>query len=136
MKNIILLLQACIWIGFGILGKFFTSRHTELMQEILEPYFHEYMPLILGVAEVILGLLILSGKWIKQTTILQIVLIIGMNSLEATIAPDLLLFGQFNFLFAILYSLIIFYTNFYLLPKKKYHVGTVNIEPVYHESSL
>jgi hypothetical protein len=45
---------------------------------------------------------------------LQIVIVLTMNALEALLVPELLLFGRWNALFALLFCLLIAYDAFRL----------------------
>ncbi len=56
---------------------------------------------------------ILSGIKKKLNAIAQVLVIATMNSLEFIMAPDLLLWGRFNALFAALFCLLILFNQFY-----------------------
>lgn len=62
---------------------------------------------------------ILSGYKSKLNAIAQIVVIASMNALEFILAPDLLLWGKLNSLFAFLFILVIYFNEFFL--NKKQH---------------
>ena len=58
---------------------------------------------LIGLGEIGIGLWVISGikpRWCAWT---QIALVLTMNSLEAVLAPDLLLWGRANALFAALF---------------------------------
>jgi hypothetical protein len=55
---------------------------------------------------------VLSGRYRRLGSGLQLVLIGTMNLLEALLAPDLLLWGHFNALFAALFMLLIYWHEF------------------------
>jgi len=57
---------------------------------------------------------ILSGIKTKLNAMTQAVIIATMNSLEFMLAPDLLLWGRFNALFAFLFIFLILYNEFCL----------------------
>lgn len=107
--------QAVVWIWFGLFGKIYPlfGNHYEIVLEIFNSNFSGLIISIIGVLELVFGLIILSGKYIYTTTILQIILIGIMNSIEVIMVPEYLLFGKFNFLLATLYCtyLIFFYST-------------------------
>jgi hypothetical protein len=56
---------------------------------------------------------IISGYKSKLNAVVQIIVISSMNMLEVMLAPDLLLWGYFNAMFAFLFLLLIWYNEFY-----------------------
>jgi hypothetical protein len=50
----------------------------------------------------------------RLNTITQIIVIATMNTIEFILVPDLLLWGRFNALFALLFILLIWYNEFHL----------------------
>lgn len=60
---------------------------------------------------------ILSRYKSKLNAISQIVIIAIMNTLEFILVPDLLLWGKFNSLFALLLIGVIYFNEFYLNKK-------------------
>jgi hypothetical protein len=56
---------------------------------------------------------IISGIKPRLNAVIQIVVIGCMNMLETMLAPDLLLWGRMNAVFAFLFVLLIWYNEFY-----------------------
>lgn len=72
------------------------------------------MVILIGIAEIIMALWILSGYKNKLNTITQISVVIVMNVIEIILAPDLLLWGKANLLFAIIFVSVVYYNGFKL----------------------
>jgi hypothetical protein len=60
---------------------------------------------------------ILSKFKTKLNTVTQIIVVISMNIIEFTLASDLLLWNKANLLFAVLFSLAVYYNGFKLNTK-------------------
>lgn len=61
---------------------------------------------------------VVTGIKSRLNTWLQILTIATMNALEFILVPDLLLWGKLNALFAFLFILLLFYTEFCLHQQK------------------
>jgi hypothetical protein len=107
---------AMVWIVNGLLCKVLNlvPRHQEIVSKILDINDARFGTLVIGGAETVMGLWILSGILTRLNVITQIVIIAAMNALEFVIAPDLLLWGKFNALFAGIFIVVIFYNEFVL----------------------
>ena len=95
----------------------FVPRHQEIVARILGS---EYAPIItktIGVLELLMVVWIISRYQSRLNAIAQISIILIMNVIEFILAKDLLLFGYANILFAILFSLLIYYNEFHLEQK-------------------
>ena len=75
------------------------------------------MTLAIGISEVALGIWILLGYFKKWKAIFQMILIASMNILEFTIAPEFLLWGRWNIVFADIFIFIIYWFQYYPLTK-------------------
>ena len=64
-----------------------------------------------------MALWIVSRIKTRWNAITQITIVAMMNIIEFILAPDLLLFGKFNSIFALLFILIIYYNEFILNKK-------------------
>lgn len=62
---------------------------------------------------------ILSNYKSKLNAILQIVIVLLMNIIEFVYAKDLLLFGNLNLVFALMFCVVIYYQEF-ILKNKSY----------------
>ena len=72
------------------------------------------MTLLIGFAEIGVAIWTLSNFLSKVNAVVQIIIIAVMNTLEFFLAPDLLLWGKMNIVFAFLLILLIWYKEFYL----------------------
>lgn len=107
---------AMVWIVNGLLCKVLNlvPRHQEIVSRILDVSDARFCTLLIGIAETAMGLWILSGIRSRLNAITQIVIIAGMNTLEFVLAPDLLLWGKFNALYAGIFIIVIFCNEFIL----------------------
>jgi hypothetical protein len=110
---------ALVWITNGLLCKVLSvvPRHQEIVARILPEGDARIWTLSIGFAEIGMAAWILSGFMARLNATVQIVVIATMNVLEFIMAPDLLLWGRLNALFAFLFILVIFYNEFCLRNK-------------------
>ena len=114
---------ALVWIINGLFCKVMNMvpRHEEIVYRILSfdgpsTYF---ATILIGILEILMAIWIFSRILPKLNAIIQIIIIATMNILEFKLAPDLLLWGKFNIVFAFLFILIIYFNEFYLNKKIK-----------------
>jgi uncharacterized membrane protein YphA (DoxX/SURF4 family) len=109
-------LIASVWIANGLFCKVLNlvPRHQEIVARIIGNAHAGVLTRTIGVSEIAMAVWILVGFKTKLNAITQVVVIATMNSLEFILAPDLLLWGRFNALFAFLFILLILYNEFYL----------------------
>ena len=109
-------LIAAVWIANGLFCKVLNlvPRHQEIVARVIGNAHSGVLTKAIGFSEVAMAAWILSGFRTKLNAITQVVVIATMNSLEFMMAPDLLLWGRFNALFAFLFILVILYNEFYL----------------------
>jgi hypothetical protein len=109
-------LIAAVWIANGLFCKVLNlvPRHQEIVARIIGNAHAGVLTRAIGFSEMAMAVWILSGFRTKLNAITQVVVIATMNSLEFIMAPDLLLWGRFNALFAFLFILVILYNEFYL----------------------
>lgn len=102
---------AAVWIANGLFCKVLNlvPRHQQIVARIIGNAHAGIMTRAIGFAEIAMAIWILSGIMPKLNAIVQAVIIATMNSLEFILAPDLLLWGRFNALFAFLFILLILY---------------------------
>ncbi len=107
---------AFVWLVNGLICKIFglVTRHEAIVARILGPSYAHEITLLIGLAEVCMAIWVLSGKWSRFNAIFQVLIIGIMNTLEFFMAPDLLLWGKANALFAALFILLIYYREFHL----------------------
>lgn len=112
-------LIATVWFVNGFLCKILNlvPRHELIVARILGNQHAVLFTKSIGIAEVLMGVWILSGIEPRLNAIAQMVIILTMNVIEFTLASDLLLWGRANLAFAILFALLI-YCNEFVLRKK------------------
>jgi len=109
-------LIAAVWIANGLFCKVLNlvPRHREIVARITGNAHAEVLTRAIGFSEIAMAIWIVSGIRTRLNAITQAVVIATMNSLEFILAPDLLLWGRYNALFAFLFILLILYNEFYL----------------------
>jgi len=109
-------LIAAVWIANGLFCKVLNliPRHREIVARIIGSAHAGVLTRAIGFSEIAMAAWILSGIKTKLNALTQVVVIATMNSLEFIMAPDLLLWGRFNAVFATLFCLLILFNEFYL----------------------
>ncbi|MGK6351604.1 DoxX-like family protein [Parapedobacter sp. DT-150] len=107
---------AAIWLANGFACKVLglVPRHGQIVARILGDGLARPLTLLIGLAETGMAVWILT-RWIPRTNaIAQMVLVAMMNMLEFFVAPDLLLWGRVNVVFAGLFIGLVYYWEFVL----------------------
>ena len=114
-NRIVNYLIAAVWIANGLFCKVLNlvPRHREIVARIIGNAHAGVLTTVIGFSEMAMAAWILSGIKTKLNAITQVVIIATMNSLEFVLAPDLLLWGRFNAVFAALFCLLILWNEFY-----------------------
>lgn len=109
------ILIALVWFVNGLFCKIlnFTPRHEEIVSEITTSYYSKEVTILIGTLEILMTIWILSKILPKLNAIIQIVIIAIMNIIEFAMVPDLLLWGKYNSVFALLFIVLIYLNNFY-----------------------
>ena len=112
-------LIATVWIANGLFCKVLNlvPRHQEIVARILGDDHSRLLTFLIGLAEIGMAVWILSRIWTRANAIAQILIIATMNTLEFFLAPDLLLWGKANAMFAFMFILLIYYNEFHLNKK-------------------
>ena len=124
-KNIFTYVIALVWLANGLFAKVMNlvPRHQLIVQTIFQDIFDAeisfYLTKAIGISEIILAIWIISGYKIRLVALLQIALVMTMNVIEFTLVEDLLLFGRWNLVFAILFSIFIYWNEFILKSNPK-----------------
>ncbi len=107
---VLTVLIAAVWLGFGLFCKVLdlVPRHEEIVERILGTSYAASITRLFGVLEVLMSLWVLSGFRRRLNAIAQMLLVGVMNVLEAVLAPDLLLWGHLNALFAIAFICVVY----------------------------
>lgn len=110
---------ALVWLVNGLICKVLNSvpRHQEIVARILGEEFSRTITILIGISEIIMAIWILSKFKPKVNAITQMVVILTMNFLEFLLAPDLLLWGRLNLVFALLFVGLIYFNSFILSKK-------------------
>ena len=105
---------ALVWLVNGFICKVLNlvPRHEAIVARILGEEHAVLFTKLIGVGEIIIGLWVLSGKYRRLNAVIQIILILGMNMIEYFLAPDLLLWGRLNLVFALLFIMLIGWMEF------------------------
>ena len=113
-------LIAAVWIANGLFCKVLNlvPRHQEIVARIIGNAHTGVLTRAIGFSEIAMAAWIISGIKTKLNALTQVVVIATMNSLEFIMAPDLLLWGRFNAVFATLFCLLILLNEFYLRNKQ------------------
>jgi DoxX-like family len=110
-----------VWLSNGLFCKVLNlvPRHQQIVAKILSlnNYHSRIITITIGISEIIMALWILSKFKTKLNAIAQIIIIATMNTMEFFLAPDLLLWGKANSLFAFLFIVLIYFNEFYLNKK-------------------
>lgn len=117
-NKILTYLIIAIWISNGLFCKVLNlvPRHQEIVAKILSlnNYHSRIITILIGISEIIMAIWVLSRFKTKLNAIVQIIIVATMNTLEFFLAPDLLLWGKLNSLFAFLFIVLIYFNEFYL----------------------
>jgi hypothetical protein len=107
-------LIALVWLANGLLCKvlMLVPRHAAIVARILGPEHAPLLTRLIGLGEIGMAVWVVSGIKPRWCAMAQIGLILSMNTLEALLAPDLLLWGRANAFFAALFCLLIYFHTF------------------------
>jgi uncharacterized membrane protein YphA (DoxX/SURF4 family) len=114
VHRLIQYLIALVWLVNGLFCKLLllVPRHAAIVARILGPDHAGLLTRLIGLGEIGMAVWVLSGIKPRWCAVAQIGLILSMNTLEAFLAPDLLLWGRANALFAVLFCLLIYLHTF------------------------
>ncbi|WP_276501105.1 DoxX-like family protein [Terrimonas pollutisoli] len=109
---------ATVWIANGLFCKVLNlvPRHQEIVERILGGH-ARLLTILIGITEIGMAVWILIGIQKRLSAVTQILAIAAMNLLEFFLAPDLLLWGRANAIFAFAFIILICYNEFH--PNKK-----------------
>lgn len=118
--SLINLFIAAVWLANGLLCKVLNlvPRHQEIVKEILSTEYAGLLTILIGIAEVVMTVWILSNYKPKWNAVIQIVIIAVMNIIEFTMVPHLLLWGRLNIVFAAMFIALIYFNEFHLNKKQ------------------
>ena len=115
---------AIVWLVNGLFCKVLNlvPRHQAIVARIMGHENSRLITLMIGLSEIAMSVWILSGIKPKANAIVQIGVVATMNIIELMVAPDLLLWGRLNILFATLFMLLIYFNEFVWNRKIVQHV--------------
>lgn len=110
-----------IWLINGLFCKILNlvPRHELIVAKILGTEYAHVLTILIGISEVLMVIWILSRIKPKFCALFQILIVMTMNIIEFAVAPELLLFGKGNIIFASLFSLLIYINEFLLTNSKQ-----------------
>ena len=116
--TIVTYLIAAVWLINGLCCKVLNMvpRHELIVARILGADHSRFLIVAIGCSEIVMAAWIISGRKALLNTWTQIIVIATMNTLEFLLAPDLLLWGHLNALFAFLLIVVIYANRYYLRP--------------------
>jgi uncharacterized membrane protein YphA (DoxX/SURF4 family) len=114
LHKILTLLIAAVWLINGLFCKLLNlvPRHQQIVSRILGEEYPGILTKAIGLTEVFMALWIVSGIRSRFCAITQILIVVAMNTIEFFLAPDLLLFGKINAVFALFFCIIIYINTF------------------------
>lgn len=116
-------LISLVWLANGLFCKVLNlvPRHQQIVETILgvDAGTARVLTLLIGLSEVIMAIWILTQWKSKLNAFLQMSIVAAMNIMEFVLAPDLLLWGRLNSLFAFLFILLVYYHGFVLGKQRK-----------------
>jgi DoxX-like family len=120
LNKIVNISIALVWIANGLFCKVLhlVPRHEMIVARILGTDYARPLTIAIGCSEIAMAIWILTRIKMRLNAIAQIIIVATMNTIEFLLAPDLLLWGKLNSIFAFLFILLVFYNAFYLNKKK------------------
>lgn len=117
--RILIFLIATVWLVNGLFCKVLNlvPRHEQIVARILGDDYSRTLTVLIGLTEVVMAIWILTKFKTKFNAITQMAVVTTMNILEFILAPDLLLWGRMNSVFAFLFIGLVFYNEFVLNKK-------------------
>ena len=110
---------ATVWIANGLFCKVLhlVPRHEQIVARIIGADYAAPLTMLIGVAEILMAIWILSGIKTRWNAMVQIAVVTVMNILEFMLVPDLLLWGRMNALFALFFILVVYWNEFIQHPR-------------------
>jgi DoxX-like family len=101
-----------VWFVNGLWCKVlgFVPRHREIVGQLLGSAYATEITKAIGLAELLMVVWILSRIYPRVCAMMQIGVVLLMNTIEFIAVPELLLFGRLNMVLAILFSGLVYWT--------------------------
>lgn len=109
-----------VWLINGLFCKVLNlvPRHQLIVARILGEDYSGLITKAIGLSEILMFLWVLSKLKSRWCSVAQIIVVATMNTIEFILAPDLLLFGRLNSVFALLFISLILINEFVLRHKE------------------
>ena len=119
LHRILTILISLVWFVNGLVSKVLNlvPRHQQIVSEILSYEHSRLITILIGLAEVVMAVWIMSKYKSKINAAIQIIIVATMNLLELILVPELLMWGRMNSLFAFVFISIVWYNEFVLNQK-------------------
>lgn len=107
---------ALVWLINGLYCKVLNMvpRHQQIVASIMGEKYAGLLTVLIGISEIVMAIWIISRYKSKLNSILQILIVITMNIIEFFMAPDLLMWGHINAVFAFIFIALVWYNEFVL----------------------
>ncbi|MCB9312250.1 MAG: DoxX-like family protein [Lewinellaceae bacterium] len=107
---------ALVWLVNGLFCKVLNlvPRHQQIVEQILGTGHSRLLTVLIGISEIVMTIWILSNYRSRLNAITQMLVIGTMNILEFLFVPQLLLWGRYNSVFAVMFIALIYYNEFKL----------------------
>jgi hypothetical protein len=121
MHKVLSYFIAAVWLVSGLFCKVLNlvPRHQQIVARILGNGYSRTLTIIIGLLEIFMAVWVLARFRPRLNAVIQIAAIAVMNILEFMLAPDLLLWGKLNIVFAFVFAGLIYYYEFRLYGKLK-----------------
>ena len=115
-KTLLTVAIALVWLIFGLFGKVlnFAPHHQAIVARILGVQYAMPITKAIGLMEILMAAWVASRIQSRWCAVFQMTLVAAMNVLEFLLAPDLLMFGKMNILFALVFIAVVFLNEFIL----------------------
>jgi hypothetical protein len=119
IHTVLTILISLVWLINGLYAKVlgFVPRHQEIVTKILGGEISFVAVKVIGVLEICMFVWVISRKYSRFAAVTQIVIVLTMNILEFILAPELLLFGRYNIMIALVFVSVVYVNEFIIKPK-------------------
>lgn len=106
---------ATVWLVNGLFCKVLNlvPRHQIIVESVLNLNSAQLPTVLIGLLEICMAIWILSRYEPRINAAVQIIVVLGMNIIEFTLVPHLLLWGRINILFAFAFVLVVYYNGWH-----------------------
>ncbi len=119
IHTVLTILISLVWLINGLYAKVlgFVPRHQEIVAKILGGEISFIAVKVIGVLEISMFVWVISRKYSRLAAVTQILIVLTMNILEFILAPELLLFGRYNIMIALVFVSVVYVNEFIIKPK-------------------